>query len=195
MYCPAGNATNPIWRVLTASQGISCWTPLKPQRSNPNPNPLANQLWSIESLTPPTPLIITHRLPVLLESLMPLKNGCSIHARCSKSSLKHSIRFCYWQHTQIENQRKSLRVDCWIVRNYICYFFNMIKRWTLLLISRIFIVQFIAIYQWNKKKWKKQSESKLKTEQGLFYKSKNGMKKKLSPYICIYSAIIRLTID
>ena len=25
---------------------------------------------------------------------MPLKNWCSIHARCSKSSLKHSIRFC-----------------------------------------------------------------------------------------------------
>ena len=28
------------------------------------------------------------------ESLMPLKNWCSIHARWSKSSLKHSIRFC-----------------------------------------------------------------------------------------------------
>ena len=25
---------------------------------------------------------------------MPLKNWCSIHARCSKSSLKHSIHFC-----------------------------------------------------------------------------------------------------
>ena len=25
---------------------------------------------------------------------MPLKNWCSIYARCSKSSLKHSIRFC-----------------------------------------------------------------------------------------------------
>ena len=29
-----------------------------------------------------------------LESLMPLKNWCSIHARWSKSCLKHSIRFC-----------------------------------------------------------------------------------------------------
>ena len=29
-----------------------------------------------------------------LESLMPLKNWCSIHARWFKSSLKHSIRFC-----------------------------------------------------------------------------------------------------
>ena len=94
MHCPAGNATDPIWRVLGSSLGISSWTPLKPQHSNPNPNPLANQLWCIDFLTPPTPLTIPHRLPALLESLMPLKNWCSIHARWSKSSLKHSIRFC-----------------------------------------------------------------------------------------------------
>ena len=55
---------------------------------------LANQLWCSDFLTPPTPLIIPHRLPAFLESLMSLKNWCSIHARCSKSSLKHSIRFC-----------------------------------------------------------------------------------------------------
>ena len=42
----------------------------------------------------PPPLIIPHRLPAFLESLMPLKNWCSIHVRCSKSDLKHSIRFC-----------------------------------------------------------------------------------------------------
>ena len=47
---------------------------LKPQHSNPNPNPLANQLWCIDFLTPPTPLIIPHRLPVFIESLKPLKN-------------------------------------------------------------------------------------------------------------------------
>ena len=93
VYCPAGNATEPIWRVLASSDGISSWTPLKPQHSNPNPNPLANQLWCIDFLTPPTPLIIPHRLPAFLESLMPLKNWSPIHARCSKSSLKHSIRF------------------------------------------------------------------------------------------------------
>ena len=69
------------------------WTPLKPQHSNPNPNCLANQLWCIEFLTPPTPLIIPHRLRAFLESLMPLKNWCSIHARWSKTCLKHSIRF------------------------------------------------------------------------------------------------------
>ena len=94
MYCPAGNATDLMWRGLASSFGISCWAPLKPQHSNPNPNSLANRLWSIDFLTPLTPLIIPHRLPGFLESLMPLENWCSIHARCSKSSLKHSLRFC-----------------------------------------------------------------------------------------------------
>ena len=94
VYCPGGNATDPIWRVLASSHGISSWTPLKPQYSNPNPNPLTNQLWSIDFLTPPTLLTIPHRLPAFLESLMPLKNWCSVHARCSKSSRTHSIRFC-----------------------------------------------------------------------------------------------------
>ena len=41
MHCPGGNATDPVWRVLTSSDGISSWTPLKPQHSNSNPNPLA----------------------------------------------------------------------------------------------------------------------------------------------------------
>ena len=94
MYCPGGNATDPIWRVLAPSDGISSWTPLKPQHSNSNPNPSANQLWCSDFLTRPTPLIIPHRLPTFLESLMLLKNRCSIYARWSKSSLKHSIRFC-----------------------------------------------------------------------------------------------------
>ena len=67
--------------------------PLKPQHSSPNPNPSQSTLvyWLPSSSTP---LIIPHRLPTFLESLMPLKNWCSIHARWSKSSLKHSIRFC-----------------------------------------------------------------------------------------------------
>ena len=81
------------FEVLASSFGISTWTPLKPQHNNPNPNHLVNQVWSIDFLTPPTPLIIHYRLLTFLESLMPLKNWCSIHARCSKSSLKHSIRF------------------------------------------------------------------------------------------------------
>ena len=71
VYCPGGNATDPIWRMLASSDGISSWTPLKPQHSNPNtnPNPLANQLWCINSLTPPTLLIVPHRLRAFLEWL------------------------------------------------------------------------------------------------------------------------------
>ena len=71
MHCPGGNATDPIWRVLASSDWICSWTPLKPQQSNPNPNPLANQLWCIDFLTPPTPLILPHRLPAIRESLIP----------------------------------------------------------------------------------------------------------------------------
>ena len=70
MHCPGGNATDPIWKVLASSNGISFWTSLKPQLSNPNPNPLANQLWCIDFLTPLTHLITPHRLPTFLESLM-----------------------------------------------------------------------------------------------------------------------------
>ena len=93
MHCAGGNTTNPIWRVLASSDGFSSWTPLKLQHINPIPNLLANQLWCIDFLPSPTPLIIPHRLPAFLESLMPLKNWCSIHVRCSKNSLKHSIGF------------------------------------------------------------------------------------------------------
>ena len=81
-----------IWRVLASSLGICSWTPLKPQHSNPNPNP--NQILCIDLLTPPTPFIIPHRLPAFLESLMPLKNTCSIYARWSRSNLKNSIHLC-----------------------------------------------------------------------------------------------------
>ena len=34
VHCPGGNATDPIWRVLASSLGISSWTPLKPQHSH-----------------------------------------------------------------------------------------------------------------------------------------------------------------
>ena len=97
------------------SLGISFWTPLKPQQSNPNPKPLANQFCCPDFLTPPTPLIIPHRLTAFLEYLMPLKNWCSIHARSSKSSRKHSIRFCgifpSLKHNFIA-YRSSSRPDC-----------------------------------------------------------------------------------
>ena len=70
---------------------------------------MANQFWCIDFLTPPTPLII----PAFLESLMPLKNWCSIQARCSKSSLKHSICFCgIFSMFKTEFYHSSSRADC-----------------------------------------------------------------------------------
>ena len=111
VHCPGGNATDPIWRVLAFSEGISSWTPLKPQHSNPNPNPLANQLWCIDFLTPSTTLIIPHRLPGFLELLMPFKNWCLIHARCSKNSVKHSIRFKQ-NFIAYRSSKVSSRPDC-----------------------------------------------------------------------------------
>ena len=85
MYCPGVNDTDPIWRVLASFKGISSWTALKPQHSYFNPNPLANQLWCIDFLSPPTPFVIPHRLPAFLESLMPLKNWCSIQEDAPKA--------------------------------------------------------------------------------------------------------------
>ena len=35
VHCPGGNVTDPILRVLASSDGISSWTPLKPQHSIP----------------------------------------------------------------------------------------------------------------------------------------------------------------
>ena len=35
VHCPGRNATDPIWTVLASSDGISSWTPLKPQHSIP----------------------------------------------------------------------------------------------------------------------------------------------------------------
>ena len=53
VHYPGGNATEPIWRVLASSDRFSSWTPLKLQHSTTNHNPLANQLWCIDFLTPP----------------------------------------------------------------------------------------------------------------------------------------------
>ena len=35
VHRPGGNATGPIWRALASSDGISSWTPLKPQHCIP----------------------------------------------------------------------------------------------------------------------------------------------------------------
>ena len=88
VHCYGGNATDPIWTALASSLGISFWTPLKPQHRNPNPNPLANWL-PYSSYTSHHPL----QTPCLLWISYATKNWCLIHASCSKSSLKYSIRF------------------------------------------------------------------------------------------------------
>ena len=99
MHCPGGNATDLIWRVLASPGGISSWTPLKPQHSNPNP--LTNQLWCIDFLTPPTPLIIPHRLPAFLESLWPLKNSKKKNFTSYRSSKVSSHPDCIFEIHQL----------------------------------------------------------------------------------------------
>ena len=70
VHCPDGNATDPIWRVLTSSQGISSWTPLKPQHSNPNSNPLAINSGVLTSL------LLSHLSSFLTDSLPSLNFLC-----------------------------------------------------------------------------------------------------------------------
>ena len=85
VYCSDGNTTDPIWRMLASSDGISCWTPLKPQHSNPNP--LVSQLWCIDFLTPPIPpSSFTDSLPSL-NLLSHSKKWHSIHARWNSPSV------------------------------------------------------------------------------------------------------------
>ena len=100
--------------MVASSDRISSWTPLKPQHSNPNPNPLANQLWCIDFLTPPTPLIIPHRLSAFLESLMPLKNSCSIHAIWSILYVSVAAFFPSLKHNFIayRSSKVSSRPNC-----------------------------------------------------------------------------------
>ena len=89
MYCPDGNATDPIWRVLASSLGISSWTPLKPQHSNPNPNhnSLANQLSCIDYL------LLPHLSSSLTDSLPFLNLLC--HSKTDARFL-HDHRKAVW---------------------------------------------------------------------------------------------------
>ena len=70
MHCPGGNATDPIWRVLASSLGISRWTPLKTQHSNPNIT-----LWPINSGVM-TSLILPHLSSTLTDYLLSLNLLC-----------------------------------------------------------------------------------------------------------------------
>ena len=98
VYCPARNATDPIWRMLASSDGICSWTPLRPQRSHPNPihnpNPLANQLWCIDFLTPPTPLHHPSQTPCLPWISYTTSKLMLDSCKMVQNSLKLFIRFC-----------------------------------------------------------------------------------------------------
>ena len=85
VHCPHGNATDLIWRVLASFDGISSWTPLKLQHSNPSRNSLANQLWCIDFLTPPP-----HLSSSLTDSLPSLNLLChsKTHARFMQDAPK-----------------------------------------------------------------------------------------------------------
>ena len=63
MHCPGGNATEPIWRVLASSLGISSRTSLKPQHSN-----LTLTLWPINCGIL-TSLLLPHLSSSLTDSL------------------------------------------------------------------------------------------------------------------------------
>ena len=70
MHCRGRNATNPIWRVLAYFRGISSWTPLKPQHSNSNLNPLAINSGVLTSL------LLPHLSSSLTDSLPSLNLLC-----------------------------------------------------------------------------------------------------------------------
>ena len=70
VHCPGGNVTEPIWRVLASFDGISSWTPLKPQHRNPTLT-----LWPINSGVL-TSLLLPHLSSSLTDSLASLNLLC-----------------------------------------------------------------------------------------------------------------------
>ena len=59
-----------ISRLMASSDGVSSWTPLKAQHSNPNPKPMANQLYILTSL------LLPHLSSSLTDSLHSLNLLC-----------------------------------------------------------------------------------------------------------------------
>ena len=58
---------------------------------------LANELWCSDFLIPPTPLIIPHRLPVFLESLMPFERLDSWKMLQKQSEAFHTFLWHFFQ--------------------------------------------------------------------------------------------------
>ena len=70
VYCPGRNAIGPIWRMLASSDGISSWTPLKQQCSNPN-----QTLWPI-NFGVLISLLLPHLSSSITDSLPSLNHLC-----------------------------------------------------------------------------------------------------------------------
>ena len=87
VHCPGGNATDPIWRVLASFLGISSWTPLKPQHSNPNPNCLPSNSGVLTSL------LLPHLPSSLIDSLPSLSLLC--HTKLMLDSCK-MVQKAFW---------------------------------------------------------------------------------------------------
>ena len=96
VHCPSQNATDPIWRVLAYSDGISSWTPLKHQHSNPNPDPIKSGVL--------TSLILPHLLSLIIDFLPSLNLLC--HSQTDARFMQHapkavwSIPYVFWQFFQ-----------------------------------------------------------------------------------------------
>ena len=94
-HCPGGNATDPIWWVLASSDGISSWTPLKPQQCNPNPN---LNLWPINS-----GLVTSLLLPHLPHLSYSLTDRVYSNSYCSCSFEAEIIRISQSSHKMYSN--------------------------------------------------------------------------------------------
>ena len=114
MHCSGGNATDPIWRVLASSQGISCWTPLKPQYSNPNPNPINSGILT-SLLLPHFSSSLTHSLPSLNTIQKLMLDSCKMLQK--QSEVFHTFLWHFFprlKHNFIayRSSKVSSRPDC-----------------------------------------------------------------------------------
>ena len=101
VYCPGGNATDPIWRVLASSDGISSWTPLKPQHSNPNPFGQSTVVYwlpySSHTSHHPSPTSCLHWISYATQKLM--IDSCQMVEKQSEA-----FYMFLWHHFQFKNR-------------------------------------------------------------------------------------------
>ena len=91
-----------------SSPQLSAWTPLKPQHSNPNPNPLANQLGLLTSV------LLPHLSSSLTDSMPSLNLLChsKTHAQFMQDAPKAVWSILYVSVTFSVTYRSSKTSDC-----------------------------------------------------------------------------------